>query len=147
MNLLNNISENKRKVLTNVFWALSGKIINMGGALLVAILVARYLGPEQYGLMNYVISYVAIFNILSEFGMSNIEIRELAAHPQNKEKILGTCFILRLISASITYLVIVITLIIFHTDWYTSVMILVYGLSLFPNVFLLIRNYYFNSRK
>ena len=122
MNLLNNISENKRKVLTNVFWALSGKIINMGGALLVAILVARYLGPEQYGLMNYVISYVAIFNILSEFGMSNIEIRELAAHPQNKEKILGTCFILRLISASITYLVIVITLIIFHTDWYTSVM-------------------------
>ncbi|MFR2352843.1 MAG: flippase [Bacteroides ovatus] len=142
MNLLNNISENKRKVLTNVFWALSGKIINMGGALLVAILVARYLGPEQYGLMNYVISYVAIFNILSEFGMSNIEIRELAAHPQNKEKILGTCFILRLISASITYLVIVITLIIFHTDWYTSVMILVYGLSLFPNVFLLIRNYF-----
>lgn len=33
----------------------------MLGALFVGILVARYLGPSDYGLMNYVISYVSIF--------------------------------------------------------------------------------------
>lgn len=142
INIFNKIPNHKKRILNNIIWALSGKIVNMAGALLVAILVARYLGPKQYGLMNYIISYVTIFNILSEFGMSNIEIRELSAHPENKERILGTCFRLRLVFASVTYLVIAITLILFRTDIYTSAMILVYGLSLFPNVFLIIRNYF-----
>lgn len=70
------LAGNKKKVALNIFWAMLGKIVNMAGALLVAILVARYLGPENYGVMNYVISYVAMFMVLSEFGMSSIEIRE-----------------------------------------------------------------------
>ena len=57
--------------------------MNMVSALFVGILVARYLGPENYGIMNYVISYVSIFTIVATFGMSNIEIRELS---RNKEK-------------------------------------------------------------
>lgn len=59
----NKLSENKKKVFANLFWAMLGKVVNMAGALLVGILVARYLGPSQYGLMNYVISYVALFTI------------------------------------------------------------------------------------
>ena len=59
-----NIGGNTIKILSNVAWAMGGKIVNMAGTLLVGILVARYLGPEQYGLMNYVISYVSIFSVL-----------------------------------------------------------------------------------
>ena len=68
---------NKQKILANVFWAMLGKIVNMVGQLFVGILVARYLGPEKYGIMNYVISYVTLFTIISGFGLTNIEIREL----------------------------------------------------------------------
>ena len=71
------ISQNQKKIFSNIIWSLGGKIINMASALLVGILVARYLGPENYGLMNYVISYVAIFTVLSNFGLDNSEIREL----------------------------------------------------------------------
>ena len=78
------LAGNKKKVALNIFWAMLGKIVNMAGALLVAILVARYLGPENYGVMNYVISYVAMFMVLSEFGMSSIEIRELSSNPDKK---------------------------------------------------------------
>lgn len=92
----NNLSENKKKVFANLFWAMTGKIVNMAGALLVGILVARYLGPSQYGLMNYVISYVTLFTIISNFGLDNIEIRELSRTPERKEYILGTCFRIRM---------------------------------------------------
>ena len=44
---LNRITNTKRKVLANVFWALSGKIITLFSTLLVSILVARYLGPDN----------------------------------------------------------------------------------------------------
>lgn len=129
------LAGNKKKVALNIFWAMLGKIVNMAGALLVAILVARYLGPENYGVMNYVISYVAMFMVLSEFGMSSIEIRELSSNPDKKESILGTCFVIRLIFSVITYILIAITLWFFKTDSFTTSMILLYSLSLFANTF------------
>lgn len=61
LNKFRSLNSNKQKILANVFWAMLGKVVNMVGQLFVGILVARYLGPEQYGVMNYVISYVTLF--------------------------------------------------------------------------------------
>lgn len=133
---------NKQKILKNVYWAMLGKIVNMVGQLFVGILVARYLGPEQYGVMNYVISYVALFTIIATFGLSNIEVRELSRAPEDRDSILGTCFRLRIFFATIGYLLIIATLFIFQTDAFTTKMILVYGLILYTGCFEIIRNYF-----
>lgn len=136
------LSDNKKKVFANIFWAMTGKIVNMAGALLVGILVARYLGPAQYGLMNYVISYVALFTVISNFGLDDIEIRELSRQPDKKDYILGTCIRIRFGFALLAFLLIVATLLIFRTDTFTSVMIIVYSVTLFTGCFNLIRNYF-----
>lgn len=94
--ILSRFSGNKRKLIANVLWAMAGKVVNMFGQLFVGILVARYLGPEQYGLMNYVISYVALFTIIATFGLGNIEVRELSKSPELRDEIMGTAFRLRL---------------------------------------------------
>lgn len=134
---------NKKKILLNVFWAMTGKIVNMLGSLFVGILIARYLGPKQYGVMNYVISYVTLFTVLATFGLSNIEVRELAKSPNQKDAILGTCFRIRFACASLAYALIIITLYIFKTDFFTTVMILLYGLILYSQCcFEVIRNYF-----
>ena len=65
------LTGNKRKIVNNLLWATGGKVINLGGSLILGIIVARYLGPEQYGLMNYVISFAALFAILPEFGLGH----------------------------------------------------------------------------
>lgn len=139
---LKNREDDKAKVVKNVAWAVLGKIVNMLGVLLVGILVARYLGPEQYGLMNYVISYVTLFTIIATFGLSNIEIRELSKHPEEKEKILGTCFIIRLFFATISYLLIVLVLFLTKVESFTAVLILLYAIVLFTSCFEVIRNYF-----
>lgn len=136
------LSDNKQKIFTNLFWAMLGKIINMSGALLVGILVARYLGPSQYGLMNYVISYVTLFTVISNFGLDNIEIRELSKYPERKDPILGTCFLLRIFFAIIAFLLVIISLILSNADTYTSVVILIYSITLFSGSFNIIRNYF-----
>lgn len=133
---------NKKKILANVFWAMLGKVANMFGQLFVGILVARYLGPEQYGLMNYVISYVALFTIIATFGMSNIEVRELSKAPAERDALLGTCFRLRLLFATIGYVLIFVTVLAFKTDFFTSAMIMAYGLVLYTSCFEVIRNYF-----
>lgn len=131
-----------KKIFDNVIWSLGGKIVNMTSALFVGILVARYLGPEKYGLMNYVISYVALFTVVASFGMNNIEIREMSKHNENKNVILGTCLRLRLVFAVIAYILMCITLLIFRPDTFTSVMILTYGLILFSETGAVMRNYF-----
>lgn len=137
-----NLNSNKKKIVRNVFWALLGKVVNMFGNLFVGILVARYLGPSQYGLMNYVISYVAIFTIIASFGLSNIEVRELARTPERKNTIMGTCISMRFFFATLGYMLIFSTVIASNTDRFTTVMILVYGLTLYSNCFEVIRNYF-----
>lgn len=118
-----------------------GKIVNMIGALFVGILVARYLGPEQYGVMNYIISYVALFTIVATFGLSNIEVRELSKRKDEKNVIIGTCFRLRLFFATVAYIMIVATLVVFKTDSFTTAMILLYGVTLYTQCcFEVIRN-------
>lgn len=133
---------NKKKIITNVLWAMAGKTINLFGQFLVGILVARYLGPEQYGIMNYVISYVFLFTIISSFGLSNIEVRELAKNPHDINAIMGTSFRLRLAFSTIAYILLGLSLLIFRTDAFTSCMIMTYGLILYTGSFDVIRNYF-----
>lgn len=114
----------------------------MAGALFVGILVARYLGPSQYGLMNYVISYVTLFTVISNFGLDDIEIRELSKCPDNRNVILGTSFRLRLFFATLAFLMILITLYFYKTDIFTTYMILGYSLVLYTGCFNIIRNYF-----
>ena len=68
----------RKTILKNICWSVIGKLANIGGVLLTGILIARYLGAEQYGLMNYVISYIAIFITISIFGLDAIEVREFS---------------------------------------------------------------------
>lgn len=136
------LSDNRKKIFFNIFWAVTGKIVNMAGALFVGILVARYLGPSQYGLMNYVISYVTLFTVISNFGLDDIEIRELSKCPDNRNVILGTSFRLRLFFATLAFLMILITLYFYKTDIFTTYMILGYSLVLYTGCFNIIRNYF-----
>ena len=137
-----NLSDSQKRIVSNVTWSLGGKIVNMASALFVGILVARYLGPENYGIMNYVISYVAIFSVFATFGLDNIEIRELSRRGDKVNNILGTCFGLRIIFAIFAYLGIVVSLLVYRTDIFTSTMILAYGLTLFTGTGNILRNYF-----
>ena len=137
-----NISETKRKIFRNLYWAVVGKVVTLLGALFVGILVARYLGPEQYGLMNYVISYVALFQILASFGMDNIEIREMSRQDADTDVILGTAFRIKLVLALITMALVIGTALIFEADRFTVAMIALYSVSIILNRFTVIRNYF-----
>jgi len=137
-----NLSPNRRKVVKNVYWAVLGKVVNIIAGLLVGILVARYLGPDKFGLMNYVISYVTLFSVLAAFGLNSIEIRELSKQNAIKETIIGTAFAIRLVFAVITILLILVTLVLFESDAFTFAMVMVYSLSLILSSFNVIRNYF-----
>ena len=143
MSVLPTEKTTRQRILSNVAWAFSGKIVSLASVLIVGILVARYLGPTQYGLLNYVISYVTIFTILSNFGLDDIEVREMSKPERSCNEVLWAGIRLRVCLATITYVIIIITAYLHHSDnpdtfRYVSV----YGLTVFPSCLNTIRNYF-----
>ena len=54
-----------------------GSIAHKFIAFFIAIWTARYLGPENYGLINYASAYTTLFFSLSTLGISSILVNEL----------------------------------------------------------------------
>ena len=137
-----NVSENKEKIVRNLFWALTGKVVNMLGSLFVGIIVARYLGPDQYGLMSYVISFVTVFQVVAYFGLDSIQIREEAKDKEKKAVIIGTTFTLKLIFAACSFIILNIIVLCSESNSYIRLMILQYSFTIFFNTFIVIRNHF-----
>lgn len=91
-NLYSQAVEHKglRRYGSNTLWMLAEKGCRFVLGFLVGIYVARQLGPAQYGLLNYAISFVALFSIFSTLGMEAIVVRELVRRPEKSESILGS---------------------------------------------------------
>lgn len=139
-----NISPTKAKILKNVFWAVTGKVVTLLSSLVVGIFVARYLGPEQYGLMNYVISIVSLFTIFATFGTSEIIIRELSKKELDKDIILGSALAVRLSLAFICLIAIGVYLLFSNESFETCILILIYSSTIFFSCCEIIR-FYFTS--
>ena len=125
------ISEKKKKALFSLISVLG-----------VGIIVARYLGTEQYGIMNYVISIVAIFQVFADFGLDFIQIREESKNPHLRDKIVGTIFFLKLFFAALTLLAIFITVYIFIEEASIQRYIMLYALSIILNTTWVTRNHF-----
>ena len=91
-------------IVENTGWLLGDKVVRMGVGLVVSVWVARYLGPAQFGKLNFVVSFVALFSILATLGLDGIVVRELVHHPEEKHEILGSTLLLRSCGAVLTLL-------------------------------------------
>ena len=58
-----------KKILGNSMWPITQNIITLLVSMLVSAIIARYLGTEGYGLVNYVVSVVTLFTSFSTLGM------------------------------------------------------------------------------
>jgi PST family polysaccharide transporter len=94
---------NLQKALTNTGWLFGDKVLRMGVGLLVGVWVARYLGPEQFGLLNYAMAIVALFGAVASLGLNGIVVRDLVKEPEAADETLGTAFFLQVIGGLLAF--------------------------------------------
>lgn len=113
-----------QKTVGNTGWLFADNIFRMGVGLLVSIWVTRYLGPEQFGQLNYAVAFVGLFSTIALLGLDGVVIRNLVRHPDQKDEILGTAFLLKFVSAIITCgLIMIAILILRSTDHVTRLLV------------------------
>lgn len=143
--MINFRSHGFRRYFFNTSWMMSEKVVRIFVAFFVAIYVARYLGPERFGLLSYALSFIALFSSVAPLGLDQIVIRNLVKNEETKNKILGTAFVLK-IAGSITLLFFIyIAVKLTSTDNYTKILIIILSFAIFFQSFNVI-DLYFESQ-
>jgi O-antigen/teichoic acid export membrane protein len=125
-----------QKIFGNMSWLISGNIIQLGIGLMISILVARYLGPEKYGILSYALSVIGFLGTFTYLGLSGLVVRDIVCFPDEKDMLLGTTFFLKFLGGVFAFLVVIGLALITHDFggiefW----VLLIMGLSLFAGPF------------
>jgi len=119
------------KIVANISWLFFDKLLRLGLGLIIIIWLARYLGPEQFGLLNFIIALIAVFSVLSTLGLNIIVVRDLVNHPNQLKETLGSAFILKLSAAVVLYVLSIITITLLRPeDNLSRTLVAILGLSL-----------------
>lgn len=96
------------KNVKNASWIIGEQIFQMVLSLVVGILSARYLGPSNYGSLNYTASFVSFFSAIATLGMEGVVIKKMIANPDKEGEYLGSCILYRFISSFLSSIAILI---------------------------------------
>lgn len=88
-----------QRYAANTTWLMAEQILRIIAGILVGIWVARYLGPQQFGVFSYVLAFTTIFGGIAKLGLDGIVVRELIHQPKLQNTYMGTAFWLKVIGA------------------------------------------------
>lgn len=90
------------RFVKNTSWLLIGQVIRMALSFVINILIARYLGPEKNGIINYVSSYMAFFVSMVGLGLDGVIVYEFVNQREKEGEILGTAICLRFLTGIVS---------------------------------------------
>ena len=90
---------NTKSVINNAAWIIGCKIVQSLLGLVISMFTARYLGPSNFGLINYASSLAVFIMPVMQLGLSSTIVQEIINDPDNEGKIMGTSLIMTMVSA------------------------------------------------
>lgn len=89
------------KIINNAGWLVGDKVFTMIIGVFVMALVARYLGPGNFGIYNYALAFVTLFTALSTLGLDTLSVKSIIEKKEEEGTILFTSLVLRVIGGII----------------------------------------------
>ena len=134
--------EGFRRYFANTGWMFFGQMFSLLVSFFIGAWLARYLGPENYGVLNYVLAFVGLFGLLASLGIDGILNRELVKYPENRDKLLGTAYGLKIIGGSIVFLLSVVSSFLFSFNPLVKLLIVLFSFSFILQAINVISTYF-----
>ena len=90
---------NKNRVVKNASWIIGIQIVKSLLGLVISMLTARFLGPSDFGLINYAASIVAFVTPIMYLGLNGVLVQEIVNTPEKEGEILGTSVTMTFLSS------------------------------------------------
>lgn len=92
------------KIAANATWLFAEKGVRLTLGLVVGALLARHLGPADFGILSYGLSLVGFASAFVYLGLSGVVVKDLVASPDRQSAILGSTFCLKQAGAVLSFL-------------------------------------------
>lgn len=136
----------KNRVAHNAGWIIAGRVYHMLGSFLISLLTARFLGPGNFGLINYAATYTTFFASFCSLGINSIIVKNFVDHPEEEGETIGSAIVLRAISSGLSVIVMLgITLIADRGEPQTHLVVALCGVGVIFQVMDTL-NYWFQVR-
>lgn len=144
---INNLRQHSgfMRYIKNTAWLIAENLLRMIVGLFVGIWVARYLGPDEFGLLSYAQSFVGLFTAIATLGLDGIVVRELVKNENRKDELIGTTFWLKLIGAITVLIILAIAMHFTSNDQYTKILVYIIASATIFQSFNVI-DFYFQSK-
>lgn len=90
---------NKNRVIKNASWIIGIQLVKSLLGMVISMLTARFLGPSNFGLINYAASIVAFVTPIMYLGLNGVLVQEIVNTPEREGEILGTSVTLAFFSS------------------------------------------------
>ncbi|MFA5879714.1 MAG: flippase [Candidatus Margulisiibacteriota bacterium] len=134
--------EGFKKYFHNTGWIFSGKIFSLIISFFVIAYVARYLGPTNYGLLSYAISFVGLFSFIANLGIDQVVYREIIRYPEKRNEYLGTSFFIKIFSGSLAFLSVLTIILILKQENLINILLLIIAFSFIFQSFNVINGFF-----
>lgn len=134
-----------KKYLRNTGWMIFARVGTMLISFLTTFYIARELGPGNYGELSYAVSYVALFSFIASLGIDNVLYRELIKTPEKRNELLGSAFLIRIISAATAITLTIISVYILSAPDVSRILIIILSFGFIFQAFNVI-GYEFQAR-
>lgn len=97
----------KSKVTINAGWLIAGRIYHMLLTFFIGLLTARYLGPANYGLINYAAAYTTFFASFCTLGINSVIVKNFVDNPDDEGETIGSAIVLRTVSSLLSVIMMI----------------------------------------
>lgn len=111
-----NANNTTKRFIGNTGWMMGQQVYSMVLSLIIGSISARYLGPSNYGLLNYGTSIISFFTIISRLGMQSVVVNEMVKEPDKRGEYLGTALFAQFITSIASLLCIVAIVAVLEPD-------------------------------
>ncbi len=103
-----------QKVAYNTIVQIIARVVTTLASLVAIGYLARYLGVEGYGQLTLIITYLALFGVVADFGFFLLQVREITQKPEQEDYIAGNIFGLKLVLSVIIFTAAYLTALFFY---------------------------------
>ena len=119
-----------KTIFKNMSWLMVSQIIASICAFVWTILIARYLGVNEYGILGFAISITTILSLTLDLGIGTYIVRHIATNYDSAPKHLGNMIPLKIIFSIGSFFLMLIILIIMKSDELTITITLLFTIEM-----------------
>ncbi|WP_115719143.1 flippase [Gallaecimonas mangrovi] len=133
--------------MKNLSWLFFEKILRIISGVFVGALVARYLGPNNFGVFSYSQSLVILVSSIASLGLDGIVFRELVRNRDKVKDIVATCSALKMLGFVLMTIAITFYFLLFKNELDIENLVYIIAISYFFQSLNTIDLYFQSERK